>query len=136
MGDVDADPRTLECLRGGDRRPTSAERVEYDVALVATGLDDPLQQGFRFLRRIAEALLRSGVEGWDVRPHVTESLAPLFIQVSLEPRHGAWTRLYYESGIVCLLHALLRPAPHTFTPRNLYMRFGRSAFELIRLVSW
>ena len=27
--------------------------------LVATGLDDPLQQGFRFLRRIAEA----GIDG-------------------------------------------------------------------------
>ena len=55
MGDVDADPAAVEFLRGDDCRAAATERVKHDVALVAGGLDDALQQGEGLLRRVAEA---------------------------------------------------------------------------------
>ncbi len=70
MGYVYADPPALESLSHGDRCAASAERVEYDVALVAAGPDDAFEQRLGFLCRIAEALTSLGVYGWKIYPHV------------------------------------------------------------------
>ena len=55
MCNVDADPAPPKPLRNGDRRPAPAERIENDIALVAAGLDDALQQRLRLLGGVAEA---------------------------------------------------------------------------------
>ena len=57
MRDVDADPAALQTLGDGDRRPAPAERVEDDIALVAAGLDDALQEGFWLLGGVAQSLV-------------------------------------------------------------------------------
>ena len=48
---INADPVAAEFLGGVNRRAAAAERVEHHVAGIAAGLDDPLQQRHRLLRR-------------------------------------------------------------------------------------
>ena len=56
MGDVDADPVALELLGGDDGRAAAAEGVEDQVALVAGGRDDALEQSEGLLGGRAEAV--------------------------------------------------------------------------------
>ena len=56
VGDVDADPASLEALGDGNSGAAAAEGVEDDIALVAAGVDDAFEQGFWLLCGIAEAL--------------------------------------------------------------------------------
>jgi hypothetical protein len=43
--EVDADPPAAQLLGGVNRRAAAAEGIQDDVAGIAAGLDDPLQQG-------------------------------------------------------------------------------------------
>ena len=54
---VNADPVAAEFLGGVNGRAAAAERVQHHVAGIAAGLDDPLQQRHRLLRRVAETFL-------------------------------------------------------------------------------
>ena len=45
VGNVYANPAPAELLSGGDGGPAAAKRVEHDVAGVAAGLYDALQEG-------------------------------------------------------------------------------------------
>ena len=56
VGDVDADPAPAQLLRGRDGGAAAAERVEHDVAGVAAGREDALQEREWLLRGVAEAL--------------------------------------------------------------------------------
>ena len=55
MGDVDADPVTVEPFGRGDGRAAAAEGVEDDVALVAAGVDDAFEQRASEPRRSDQA---------------------------------------------------------------------------------
>ena len=57
VGDVDTDPAAVEALGGDGGGAAAAEGVEDDVALVAAGVDDALQQGLGLLGGVAEAFL-------------------------------------------------------------------------------
>ena len=60
MGDVDADPMTLEALGDGDSCTAPTEGVEDQLPFAATGFDDAFQKGLGLLGRIAQAFLRHG----------------------------------------------------------------------------
>ena len=59
------------------------------VALIGAGLDDALQQGQRFLRRVVDSLLRPRIDHVDVCPYVPWQLSSVRWQVALERRHSA-----------------------------------------------
>ena len=48
----DADPAPPQALRHGGGGAGTQERIEHDIAGLAGGEDDTLQQGFRLLRRM------------------------------------------------------------------------------------
>ena len=56
VGDVNADPAAVQALGHGHGGAAAAEGVEHQVALVAAGVDDALQQGLGLLGGVAEAL--------------------------------------------------------------------------------
>ena len=70
-------------LRDSDRRPAPTEWIEYDIALVATGLDDALQQRLRLLSGVAETLFGLCLYGLDVLPYCVNGIAFHFVQVAL-----------------------------------------------------
>ena len=53
VGDVDADPATVELFGGGDGGTAAAEGVKDDVAGVGGSLEDALEEGEGFLGGIA-----------------------------------------------------------------------------------
>ena len=59
------------------------------VPLIGAGLDDALQQGQRFLRRVVDSLLRPRIDHVDVCPYVPWQLSSVRWQVALERRHSA-----------------------------------------------
>ena len=64
VGDVDAEPAAAEALGGVDGGAAAAEGVEHDVAGVAAGADDALEEGKGFLGGVAEAFLGVGGYFW------------------------------------------------------------------------
>src|SRR6202035_2581525 len=77
----------------------------------ARRLDDPNQQFQRLLGRVPESLRRSRVKRRNVRPDISQRFAPLLIQISLQSRNSARTRLYYKARIIGFLHSLPGPTP-------------------------
>ena len=55
MGNVDADPAAFQAFGHVQGGAAAAEGVQHQVAFVAAGPDDALQQGFGFLGGVAEA---------------------------------------------------------------------------------
>ena len=70
LRDVDANPVAAQLLGGVNRRAAAAEWVEHQIAGVAAGLDDALQQGDGLLRWVVKALACLRVNRIDVRPKV------------------------------------------------------------------
>ena len=68
MRHVNAEPRAAQFLRGVNRRAAAAERVKHDVAFVAAGLNDALQERERLLCRVAETLLIMRTERLNISP--------------------------------------------------------------------
>ena len=62
--DIDAEPAAPEALRGFDGGAAAAERIEDEVALVAAGADDALEEGERFLGGVTEAFTRPTPNWW------------------------------------------------------------------------
>ena len=71
---VDTDPLPTERLGAHARGRAAAERVQDDVALVRARRDDAVEQGERFLRRVASAFRRSVPDPRNVRPDVLQTL--------------------------------------------------------------
>ena len=70
---------------GGDGGAAAAEGVEDDVAGVAGGLDDALEQGEGFLGGIAEASWRPEQSmACEYQPRILNGFALVSIQISLE----------------------------------------------------
>jgi len=82
MGDVDPDPLSTEPLCHSDGCSTPAEWIEYSIALIAACAEYPFQQCFRFLRWIAETLLRLRVDRRDVCPDSGDRDARRFVKVA------------------------------------------------------
>ena len=55
VGDVYANPASVETFGDCDGCSASAEGVEYEVAFVAGSVDDAFEKGFGFLGWVAEA---------------------------------------------------------------------------------
>jgi hypothetical protein len=53
-GYVASDPIAIILYGGINRGPAAAKRIEYYIALVRRGLNDPIQKGDWLLRRIAQ----------------------------------------------------------------------------------
>src|ERR1700690_136904 len=60
MLDVDSNPLPPKTLCDRNGCPATAERVQHDVAGIATGADHSLEERFWFLRRVPGALLSDG----------------------------------------------------------------------------
>ena len=111
MRDVDADPFAVETLGCRDRGAATAEGVEDDVTFVRGSADDALQEGLRFLGRVAEPFTGLGIDGRDVRPYVLEGHARHLVEVAYVLR-DAVAGIPYPPFVVQPLHGLGRRAPH------------------------
>ena len=85
---VDPRPPAPEPASGIDGRSAPAERVEHEVALVAAGGDDALEQRARLLRRVAEPLGHARTDGRDVRPQILERHPRHLVEIPLVLRHA------------------------------------------------
>src|SRR6266542_748802 len=85
-----ADPVSTELLGRINGRATATERIEDEVALLASGADDSFQQGEWFLGWITKTFSSTGIDGVNINPHVTNNCHPLRWNVWLLgplPRH-------------------------------------------------
>src|SRR5580704_3482285 len=57
MSDIDADPATVQLLRGVDGGAAAAERIENQIAFVGGGGNDAFKQREGLLGRVAEVLM-------------------------------------------------------------------------------
>ena len=89
VGDVNPDPAAVEAFGHYGRCAAAAERVQDEVAFVAAGADDAVQQRFRLLSRITETFRRTRAQRRDVRPDVLYRHARHFVQVAFVARHRA-----------------------------------------------
>ena len=86
LAEVGGDPLAAELFCHGGRGATPAEKVRYQIACVATGLNDSLQQRPRLLRWIVEPLIGDLVHGVDVIPDIPDSRSLTLVEVSLQVR--------------------------------------------------
>ncbi len=68
MRNVDADPAAVQALGHVQGGAAAAEGVQHQVAFVAAGSDDALQQGFGLLGGVAEAFFGLGIDGRNIGP--------------------------------------------------------------------
>src|SRR5216683_1062162 len=81
MRDVNANPFAFQSLCDCDSSPTTTERVENSLSLVSHRLNDAFKKCLRLLCRVAQTLLRLGVDWWNVIPQIVNGVACQFIEI-------------------------------------------------------
>src|ERR1700693_5478393 len=70
--DIDSNPTALEPFGHGNGCAATAERIEDNVALIATGFYDSFEKGLGLLSWIAEALGGDLIDAVNIGPNVSD----------------------------------------------------------------
>src|ERR1035437_6397348 len=98
---VYADPVPAILLRCVNRRAATAEGVEHEVAGIAAGLDDSLQQCHGLLRWISEAFGGCVSDSLNIRPNVNDWF-PFFLVQEHFPSVETWSAVFlFQNQTFC-----------------------------------
>jgi hypothetical protein len=86
VGDVDAQSFAPQLVGSDDGSAAAGKGIENDVARIAAGVDDALEQGKRFLGGVAKAFGGKHIERIDVRPYFLNRDSLSLVKIHLDVR--------------------------------------------------